>query len=155
MTRRSKAAGFLAALTALLGTGSGCGATPSLPVAQVRIGPSPVQFRVEVASTAEQRRTGLQGRDGLPAGTGMWFQFDTRGPQQVWMADTNVPLDVAWITDGKVTAVDTLTPCTKADETQCPRWSSPSDVDALLEVPATALREVVPGMPVTLEDQPR
>ena len=85
----------------------------------------------------------------------MWFQFDARGLQRVWMADTSVPLDAAWITDGKVTAVDTLTPCTEADEAQCPRWSSPSDVDALLEVPAHALQEVVPGMALTVEEQPR
>lgn len=135
--------------------GAGCSSTPALPVAQVSIGPVPIQFRVEVASTAEQRRTGLQGRDQLPAGTGMWFQFDVRGPQQVWMADTTVPLDVAWVSAGKVVAVDTLTPCVETDKAQCPRWTSPSDVDALLEVPSQALREVIPGMPVTIEAQPR
>lgn len=146
--------GVLAAVAALVATNSGCSSLPALPVAQVRIGPVPVQFRVEVARSAEQRRTGLQGRDELPPGTGMLFQFDSRSAQQVWMAGTKLPLDVAWITDSKVTAVDTLTPCTEGDEAQCPRWSSPSDVDALLEVPAHALREVVPGMPVTIEDQP-
>lgn len=155
MTPRSLAAAILAAAAALLATSTGCSTTPPLPLAQVRIGPAPVEFQVEVASTAEQRRTGLQGRDELSAGTGMWFQFDARGLQQVWMADTNVPLDVAWVTDGKVTAVDTLTPCATADETQCPRWTSPSGVDALLEVPAQALREVVPGMPVVIKVQPR
>lgn len=154
MHRRAPLAGVLAAVAALVATTSGCG-TPALPVAQVRIGPAPVQFRVEVARTADQRRTGLQGRDELPAGTGMLFQFDRRDAQQVWMADTKLPLDVAWVADGKVLAVDTLTPCTEADETRCPRWTSPSDVDAVLEVPAQALREVVPGMPVTIEDQQR
>ena len=154
MSRRTQLAGVLAAAAALAATSSSCSSTPALPIAQIRIGPAPVQFRVEVANTAEQRRTGLKGRDELAAGTGMLFQFDSRGAQQVWMADTKIPLDVAWIADGRVLAVDTLTPCTEADETQCPRWSSPSDVDALLEVSAHALREVVPGMTVTIEDQP-
>ena len=153
MSRSEPLAGVLAVVAALLVTSSGCG-SPALPAAQVRIGPAPVQFRVEVAHTAEQRRTGLQDKDELPPGTGMLFQFDGRAAQQVWMADTKVPLDVAWIADGKVTAVDTLTPCTEADETQCPRWSSPSDVDALLEVPAHSLGEVIPGMSITIEDQP-
>lgn len=154
MHRGTQLAGVLAAMAALVATSNGCSRPPALPIAQVRIGSAPIQFQVEVASTAEQRRTGLQGRDELPAGTGMWFQFDTRGPQQVWMADTNVPLDVAWITAGKVTAVDTLAPCVEAEEARCPRWTSPSDVDALLEVPAQALRQIVPGMPVSISDDP-
>jgi hypothetical protein len=153
MSRRAPLAGALAVVAALVATSGGCGST-ALPVAQVRIGPAPVQFRVEVANTAERRRTGLQDKDELPPGTGMLFQFDSRAAQQVWMADTKVPLDIAWITDGKVTAVDTLAPCTEADETQCPRWSSPSDVDALLEVPAHSLGGVIPGMSITIEDQP-
>jgi uncharacterized membrane protein (UPF0127 family) len=154
VSRRASLAGALTAVAALMATSSGCSSTSALPIAQVRIGPAPIQFPVEVARTAEQRRTGLQGRDDLPAEAGMLFQFDSRGPQQVWMAGTKLPLDVAWITDGKVTAVDTLTPCTEAREAQCPRWTSPNDVDALLEVPAKALREVIPGTPVTIEGQP-
>lgn len=153
MHHRLQLAAALAAV-ALLATIGGCSAPPALPTAQVRIGPASVQFRVEIAYTGEQRRAGLKGRDDLPAGTGMLFQFDSRSPQQVWMAGTTLPLDIAWIADGKVVAVDTLTPCTATEESQCPRWSSPSDVDALLEVPARALREVIPGMAVAVEDQP-
>lgn len=155
MHRGTQLAGVLAAMAALVATSNGCSSPPALPIAQVRIGPAPIQFRVEVAHTDEQRRAGLRDRDNLPAGTGMLFRFDSRSPQQVWMAGTALPLDVAWIANGKVTAVDTLTPCAETDESQCPRWASPSDVDALLEVPAQALREVVPGMLVTIEDQPR
>lgn len=51
-------------------------------------------------------------------------------------------------------AVDTLTPCTETDQDQCPLWTSPSAVDALLEVPARSLATVVPGMPVAIEEQP-
>lgn len=129
-----------------------CASSP--PIALVRIGPSPVEFRVEVAKSADQQRDGLGGRDELPAGAGMLFQFGGRGEQQVWMAGMMIPLDIAWIADGKVLAVDTLTPCTAADQDQCPRWTSPSPVDALLEVSDGALAEVVPGMPITIEELP-
>jgi uncharacterized membrane protein (UPF0127 family) len=65
-----------------------------------------------------------------------------------------IPLDIAWIVDGKVLAVDTLTPCTEPNQDQCPRWTSPSAVDALLEVPAHSLATITPGMAITIEEQP-
>ena len=46
-------------------------------MAVVRIGPAPVEFRVEVAQTAEQQRAGLGGRQSLSEGTGMLFRFGT------------------------------------------------------------------------------
>ena len=49
----------------------------------------------------------------------------------------------------------TLDPCTLTDQSQCPRWTSPAPVDALLEVPAGALDGIEPGTHVTIrEDQP-
>lgn len=143
---------LLGALAAALGTLAG-GCTSSKPVlAAVRIGPVPVEFRVEVAQTAEQQRDGLSGRDSLSEGTGMLFRFGNRAEQQVWMAGMTYPLDIAWIVDGKVLAVDTLTPCNEPNQDKCPRWTSPSAADALLEVPARSLTTVIPGMPVTVED---
>ncbi|MDN5764022.1 MAG: DUF192 domain-containing protein [Microlunatus sp.] len=151
MRRRTLILGSIAAAVgAVVG-----GCTSSKPVlAAVRIGPAPVEFRVEVAQTADQQRDGLNGRDELSAGTGMLFRFGSRSEQQVWMAGMSFPLDVAWIADGKVVAIDTLTACTEADENDCPRWTSPSPVDALLEVPAHSLATVVPGMAVTVDELP-
>ena len=41
------------------------------------------------------------------------------------------------------------------DQSMCPRWTSPGDVDALLEVPAGALEGVPVGETVTIrEDTP-
>lgn len=143
--------GAAATTMATMGTAAACtSSTPAL--ATVRIGPAPVEFRVEVAQTADQQRDGLSGRDQLATGTGMLFEFGSRGEQQVWMAGMKFPLDVAWIADGKIVAVDTLTACEEADNA-CPRWTSPSPVDALLEVPADSLTTVVPGMPITVEER--
>ena len=83
----------------------------------------------------------------------MLFRFGSRSEQPVWMAGMTIPLAIAWIVDGGVLAIDTLTPCTEVDQYQCPRWTSPSAVDALLEVPAQSLTADIPGMNVTIEEQ--
>lgn len=119
----------LAALVLL----SGCGTATSI----VSIGEQ--TFIVEVADTPDAQRTGLSDRDDVPAGTGMLFPFDEPGPREVWMARTRVPLDIAWILDGQVVAVETLPPCALDAVTNCPTYASPGDVDSLLEVPAGAL----------------
>ena len=125
----------LAALVLL----SGCGAQTSI----VTIGEQ--TFTVEVADTPEAQRTGLSDRDDVPVGTGMLFPFGDPGPREVWMARTRVPLDIAWILDGQVLAVETLPPCELDAVTDCPTYASPGDVDTLLEVAAGALEKVEVG----------
>lgn len=110
-----------------------------------------LEFDVEVASGAKEQRDGLSGRTELDEGTGMLFTFDRPGEKQVWMAGMTIPLDVAWIVDDQVLAVDTLDPRTQVDQDQCPRWTSPADADALLEVPAGSLDGIAPGALVTVE----
>ena len=83
----------------------------------------------------------------------MLFRFGSSDAHQVWMADMKFPLDIAWIGAGKVVATDTLPPCTESDQNACPRWTAPSTVDALLEVPAHSLTTVTPGMTVTVEEK--
>ena len=103
------------------------------------------EFQVEVAETEQAQRAGLSGRRKLPEGTGMLFVFAGKQEQQVWMAGMQVSLDIAWLVDGRVLAVDTLDPCDIEDQEQCPRWTSPAPIDALLEVPAGELAGVEPG----------
>lgn len=136
-----------AAATAIALALAGCtGHTPA--TATVEVGAA--RFDVEVAATADQQREGLSGRDRLDEGTGMLFTFAHAGQQQVWMAGMAIALDVAWISDGQVLDVLTLDPCTEPDQDQCPRWTSPGDVDALLEVPAGSLAGVAAGDTVTV-----
>lgn len=123
----------LAALVLL----SGCGT----PTSTVTIGEQ--TFTVEVARTPDAQRAGLSDRDDVAAGTGMLFPFDEPGPREVWMARTQVPLDIAWILDGQVVAVETLPPCELEVVTDCPIYASPGDVDALLEVPAGTLEGII------------
>lgn len=122
----------LAALVLLTGCGT--------PTSTVTIGEQ--TFTVEIADTPDAQRTGLSDRDDVPAGTGMLFPFDEPGPRDVWMAHTRVPLDIAWILDGQIVAVETLPPCELDAVTNCPTYASPGDVDALLEVPAGTLENI-------------
>ena len=51
----------------------------------------------EVAATAEERSEGLMYRDEVPDGTGMLFVFPDNAIRSFWMANTYVPLDIAYI----------------------------------------------------------
>lgn len=51
----------------------------------------------EVAATPEERAEGLMYRDEVPDGTGMLFVFEDSQPRAFWMANTYVPLDVAYM----------------------------------------------------------
>lgn len=144
------ATAVLAALTAVL---TAYVPTPAPRSAVVEVGPV-LEFHVEVADTEQTQRAGLAGR-ALSEGTGMLFPFDEWEERQVWMVGMQTAIDAAWIVKDQVLATATLDPCTFPDQSQCPRWTSPGDVDALLEVPAGTLAGIEPGTPVTIrEEQP-
>ncbi|MDO5645921.1 MAG: DUF192 domain-containing protein [Dermabacter sp.] len=121
------------------------------PTVTVAVGD--IEFRVEVAQGEQAQRDGLSGRESLPEGTGMLFAFEGKQEQQVWMAGMEIPIDVAWIADDRVLAVDSYTPCTLTDQSQCPRWTSPAPIDAFLEVPAGSLEGIEPGTLVTITEK--
>lgn len=137
-----RAAAVVAAAAAIVLTG--CAAE----VDELRVTIDGVTVVAEQATSTEVQRDGLSGRDAVPKGTGMWFPIDPAQPTEVWMKDTRVPLDIAWIRDGRVTGVVTLQPCTSDP---CPRETSPGVVDAILEAPADTFRHVPEGAPVNTE----
>ena len=53
--------------------------------------------RAELADTPETRGQGLMYRDAVPDGTGMLFVWDAEGERSIWMQNTYVALDVAFI----------------------------------------------------------
>ena len=127
--------------------------TPTAPAAMatgtVTVGDG-LNFTVDIATTSDEVRQGLSGREGLPAGTGMLFIFGTSGPMSVWMPDMSFPIDVAWIIDNTVYPIGTLQPCPPGDKENCPKTNSPGAVDGMLEVPAGALAGIPEGTPITL-----
>lgn len=61
----------------------------------------------EVAATPEERSRGLMYRDDVPDGTGMLFVFQRADVQSFWMANTYVPLDIAYM-DASYRIIDIL-----------------------------------------------
>jgi uncharacterized membrane protein (UPF0127 family) len=51
----------------------------------------------EVAASAEERSEGLMYRNEVPDGTGMLFVFQDNAVRSFWMANTYVPLDIAYL----------------------------------------------------------
>src|SRR3989344_6701349 len=48
----------------------------------------------EVVASADARRLGLSGREGMGANSGMLFVFDQAGLYDFWMKDMKFPLDI-------------------------------------------------------------
>lgn len=96
-----RSAGGIVAVVALLAV-AGCGdgaagleACDPGPVEVVCVGPHAVI--VEIAATESERSRGLAGRDSLPENRGMLFVFDEAGEHLFWMADTTIPLSIAFL----------------------------------------------------------
>ena len=62
---------------------------------------------VQIADTAEKRKNGLSGITSLKENSGMLFVFDTKGASPLfWMKDMLIPLDLIWISNGKIVQID-------------------------------------------------
>ncbi|MEX2465580.1 MAG: DUF192 domain-containing protein [Gemmatimonadota bacterium] len=75
---------------------------PGGPVARPPAGHAWVIFGAdtvvaEIAATADERAQGLMYREGVPDGTGMLFVFQDNAARAFWMANTYVPLDIAYL----------------------------------------------------------
>lgn len=68
---------------------------------KTRIALSPLLL-LEIASEPADRERGLMGRVHLPMDRGMLFVFEEPGYPSFWMKDTDIPLDIAWLSDAGV-----------------------------------------------------
>lgn len=120
-------------------------------VYRIRVGGVPVT--VVVADTNEERSRGLSGKVSLPQEEGMLFLFPRASRYGFWMKDVLFPIDLLWITHGKVVGIEHRVPTVRPGAE--PRlWYPPFPVTAVLEVNADWARAhgVLIGDPVSAID---
>jgi uncharacterized protein len=88
----------------------------NLPLVQLQSGMH--NIRAQVASTGEQRATGLMHRREMPQHEGMLFIFEQPSVQCFWMKNTLLPLSIAFLADdGTVVNIREMKP--QALDSQC------------------------------------
>ena len=81
----------------------------------------------EIASTPEQRATGLMHRFSLRPDHGMLFVFERAEPQAFWMRNTYIPLSIAFIDrNGRILNIEDMAP-----QTETSHWSKGAALYAL------------------------
>jgi uncharacterized membrane protein (UPF0127 family) len=102
-----------------------------LPVsARVRIANRPIEL--EVAKTAEQQDIGLMYRTSLPDDRGMLFEFKSARKVSFWMKNCQISLDMIFLRDGVVEAIELSAPPCTADP--CPSYGPNTAIDQVIEL---------------------
>jgi hypothetical protein len=76
----------------------------------------PAKVNVEVRNTPSGRELGLSYRQTLGKDEGILFVFETTAPYGFWMKGMAFPLDLVWISEGKVVQLSEQVPAPKAGE---------------------------------------
>jgi len=102
-----------------------------LPVsARARIADRPIEL--EVAKTVEQQAMGLMYRTSLPDDRGMLFEFKPARQVNFWMKNCQISLDMIFLRDGVVEAIEASAPPCTADP--CPTYGPDTAVDRVIEL---------------------
>jgi len=102
-----------------------------LPVtAQVELGGEVI--KLEVARTPQQQAMGLMYREKLALNRGMLFPLDPPRKPSFWMKNVEIPLDMIFVRDGKISAIaPDVPPCEKAP---CPTYGPDMMIDQVIEL---------------------
>jgi uncharacterized protein len=95
--------------------------------------------QVEIANTETLREKGLSGRTSLPTDSGMLFVFDSKKVNPIfWMKSMLIPLDMIWISDGKIVNINKNIPVppTNTPDDKLSKFSVNQPIDYVLEVNA-------------------
>ena len=103
----------ISALLLALAATAACVQEPQLNLPRVRLAAGMHQIDAQVASTQEQRMTGLMHRKEMPQHEGMLFVFERPAQQCFWMKNTLLPLSVAFVEDdGTIANIEEMQPQT-------------------------------------------
>ncbi|MFM7676292.1 MAG: DUF192 domain-containing protein [Synechococcus sp.] len=106
---------------------------------------------LEVARSDREQSWGLQLRPPLPPLRGMWFPYDPPARARFWMHRTPEPLDMLFVAEGKVVAIEAhTTPCPRLP---CRSYGPDDPVAGVLELAAgqAAALGITVGTPVRIE----
>ncbi len=84
---------------------------PQMSLERIKLASGMHRIDAQVASTPEQRQTGLMFRKDMPQHEGMIFIFDQPGKQCFWMKNTLIPLSAAFLSDdGTIVNIEDMKP---------------------------------------------
>jgi len=110
MRRRAAAAVLPAALLAAA-AGVCCAGCRSRSLQTIEIELGGQVFRVEVARTPEDKKAGLMHRQKLGRRRGMLFVYEVDSPMSFWMANTYIPLSIAFVDrQGTILQIEDMEP---------------------------------------------
>jgi uncharacterized membrane protein (UPF0127 family) len=89
---------------------------------------------LEVADQPQEQRLGLMQRPALPPLRGMWFPFKPARPLRFWMLNTLAPLDMVFVHQGEVIAIEAEVPTCPA--LPCKSFGPMADADSVIELGA-------------------
>jgi uncharacterized membrane protein (UPF0127 family) len=157
-------AAFSGTALALVGQGNAPAAPPQfLPITATWCLEKPAQaagsvpprcIRLEVPRSDREQAMGLQLRPPLPPGRGMWFPYAPPALARFWMHRTPEPLDMIFVRDLMVVALETsVPPCMHLP---CPSYGPDMRVDGVLELAAgqAAALGITLGTPVRITPLP-
>lgn len=86
---------------------------PQMNLPRVKLSAGMHMIDAQVASTHDQRMTGLMHRKEMPQHEGMLFVFEQPSQQCFWMKNTLLPLSIAFLADdGTIANIDEMAPQT-------------------------------------------
>ncbi|MFM9086888.1 MAG: DUF192 domain-containing protein [Cyanobium sp.] len=97
-------------------------------------GNPPRCINLEVPKSPRQYTMGLQQRPALPPLRGMWFVFSPPEVAQFWMHRTLAPLDLLFIANNRILAIEANTPI--CPNLPCPSYGPDAPVDGVVELAA-------------------
>ena len=85
--------------------------SPQLNLERIKLMSGMHRIDVQIASTPDQRQTGLMFRKEMPQHEGMIFVFDQPAKQCFWMKNTLIPLSAAFVSDdGTIVNIEDMKP---------------------------------------------
>jgi hypothetical protein len=90
------------------------------------------KIELEVTKTPQQQQLGLMFRQSLEPNRGMLFSFSPARITRFWMKNVVIPLDMIFIKDGKIKAIENNVPPCRIDP--CPVYGPDTPIDMVIEL---------------------